>query len=88
MTRFRTSILVLAACSSADPTTTPPTPAPPPPPPAPPHLDPSSRLLGGATWANTAGIDVMRWCPGDKELVALDDAGGLHRFAADGTARG
>lgn len=38
------------------------------------------------TWAHASGVASMSWCPGDEELVVLDDKGALHRYkTADGT---
>jgi hypothetical protein len=47
---------------------------------------PPVRLGGEPTWSNAGDLIAMRYCPGDRELVALDELGHLRRFrTSDGS---
>ena len=50
------------------------------------HIDPSPTRLGGPpSWGTATDVEAIRFCPGDRELVALDDSGVVRRYrVADG----
>ena len=78
-------VLVVAAVAGC---AAPPAPIAPVPRPAPvvshkPELDLASapvRLGGAPTWSSAGDLVALRFCPGDRELVGLDDLGHLRRF--------
>ena len=53
-----------------------------------PRVDrPPLRLGGEVTWASAEGVTGMRFCPGDRELVAVDAAGRLRRYRVEDDAQ-
>jgi len=48
---------------------------------------PPIKLGGSTTWATVGNLDAVRFCPGDRELVALDEGGVVRRFRVDDGAQ-
>lgn len=91
---MRFGLILVAGCGAAAPVPPAPTPVPAPiakpvetPAPKPkPRLDRAPLVLGGpTTWAAADHVIEVRYCPGDRELLALEFGGWLRRFrVADG----
>jgi len=82
-------LAAVVACGSPAPRVTAPVAPAPAPTPRTPALDlasPPVRLGGEPTWSNAGDLVALRYCPGDRELIGLDELGHLRRFrASDGS---